>query len=100
MDDFSLTNSNCELSAREIPGDPAQAFPIFFPRATNAFRRAHELSSSIKTLLPAWSQPRLSSEGRLNVERTEIENFQLHRLFVRSSRNFSRRDGIVARGAY
>lgn len=54
MDDFSLTNSNCELSVCEIQGraEPAVfCFSIFFPRG--AFRRAHKLSSSIKTLLPA-----------------------------------------------
>jgi len=59
MDDFSLTNSDCELSAREIPGANRASRPsrlsIFFPRATSALcrRRAHKLSSSIKTLLPA-----------------------------------------------
>jgi len=57
MDDFSLTNSDCELSAREIPGTSRASRPlrlsIFFPRATSVFHRAHKLSSSIKTLLPA-----------------------------------------------
>lgn len=59
MDDFSLTNSNCELSAREIPGDEsgssrASRLPPFdLLSARGAFRRAHKLSSSIKTLLPA-----------------------------------------------
>lgn len=42
MDDFSLTNSNCELSLREIPRVRGRAEPaafrlsIFFPRAVRS----------------------------------------------------------------
>lgn len=148
MDDFSLTNSDCELSAREIPrtrtrrggrwkgrrqegrkkGQPRSQrhsavlfFQSSFPQrdereasrspSCSANGRAHKLSSPIKTLLPAWLRPRLKAkDGSVNVERTEIENFQvpakkpvpsLARSFVPSKVYTSRRlaSGIVARGS-
>lgn len=72
MDDFSLTNSDCELSAREIPGTSRRETggvepPVLRSSLRGASRRApfrsvlarvparsHKLSSPIKTLLPAW----------------------------------------------
>lgn len=111
MDDFSLTNSNRELSARGNSGDESGSSRVSrLSPSRSSFRGAARSGTLINyhRRLKLYCRRSLAShpEGRtVNVERTKIENFQVRRSFVRPFvrsfvRKFSRRnrDGIVLRG--
>lgn len=91
MDDFSLTNSNRELSARGNSGDESGSSRVSrLSPSRSSFRGAARSGTLINyhRRLKLYCRRSLAShpEGRtVNVERTKIENFQVRRSFVRPS---------------
>lgn len=103
MDDFSLTNSNCELSTREIPGtsqgraEPAAfRLSIFFPRAarSGALINYHR-RLKLYCRRSLGRTPRIDCKRRTHGDR-KFPSSPLS--FVRSKVLTSSRDGIVVRG--